>query len=329
MPSSIPTAPFFPAASKGYRVWSAPDQTGANGATLSNTAYVVCPPAYGATSSSSTVSYSAIGYEQSWALNSTNAATVSGVTINTTQELQIYNGLYQSASGSSSSGVLGYANYSTYYATSPATNPDYSITSLTNPTYFSPAAYRYATFCWLINSGVAAGTLTFTINDCNCTSTALPDTVGPSASNSNTRCFTNSTLSQSQRYLMFYRTEQVGSISPTGNTSLSSIWIDANSVTYGTLISGTTPTYYPDNSTVATMNVGNYFDPSGPTITTLRGLSSITVTNPPAIPGNISIAVPNITANTLSSSMYVYCRLGIPMNEFGVSFSGVTLSLSI
>jgi hypothetical protein len=307
MPAVVPTFSALGTAA-GYRVWSAPDQTGANGANLSNTAYVVCPPAYGA--STSTVSYSTIGYDQSWLLNSAGAATVSGVTIVTTQELQIYNGLYQSATVASSSGVLGYTDYTTYYNNS-------SINYSTN-TNFGASAYRYATFCWKINSGVSASGLTFTIQNCNCTATAL-------SSNTNTYAFKNSSTQQTQRYLMFYRTEQVESIPPTGNTSLSSVWIDANSTTYGTSISGTTPTYYTDGTTVVPMSTSNYYEPTGTTITNIRGSSAITVTN---TTGNISILVPNIVATALSNPMYVYCRLGIPMFGFAVSFSGVTLALS-
>jgi hypothetical protein len=281
----------------------------------------VCPPSYGF-NNTNTISYSQFSYQQSWPLNSANV-NYNGYIINTSQELQIFNGLYTAVPSVpyTSGNVIGYSNYSTYYSNG-NTNPNYSTVST------GATAYRYATFCWKINSGVAAAKFIFTIKNCNC--------LFISQDNNITYSFKNSNTPQGQRFLMFYRTEQITStsgnpdiinVNPVGSDTLTSIWIDANSSPYGTSIIGTTPTYQ-NNDNITPLSSTNFYSNQDGTIgngATIRGVNSRTVN----INTNI-ITVPNITANALGTgvSMYVYCRIGIPMTGINVSFTNVTLSLS-
>jgi hypothetical protein len=257
--------------------------------------------------------YANIIYQNSWDITQTaisfTPATGSPITVDATSELLMARGQYTTPSSIPNA----YKNYRTYnyYNSTPKVNgSDYSGVSNTG--------YRYATFAW--NIPIDGGTqgynyLTFNINGIDTSQVVyqyVPITIGPSYS----------------RLRFYYRFEQLNSPLPTDATSYSSIWSDANN-----LISGSAT-----NSSVAglTFGNGNYFGTSNvlpneiytgylyqhsptfsPTFTTVPEHNT-TLT--------FQVSCPNI-APVRTSNIYVYCRIGLPMNcDF--TFSNVTATFT-
>jgi hypothetical protein len=143
------------------------------------------------------------------------------------EELQTFNGFFQSITGSSN----GYLNYAGFrYDTTNFNTVDYSAISATG--------YRYATFAWNITSNLTNYTgLVFTFNS-----------VSPAVTVSANLAYISGTLIQ-----LYYRIEDSNSPTPTSLASFTTSWIDGNT-TAGTP-AGSGNYYLPTDLTQA-LNYG-------------------------------------------------------------------------
>jgi hypothetical protein len=194
--------------------------------------------------------------------------------ITSLEELQVSNGTFTTPSGQTNA----YLNYGTYY---------YTATSLNSVNYsgIGSSGYRYVTFAWRLQaaSPLAYNTLSFIMNNTSVapTKTANVATVAGSP------------------IRLFYRFENAASSDPTDTSSVSSAWIDGNSLTSGFLVGS-----------------GNYFNPTTYTGTPNYGLTNIVVNGTTSTTFTETVPTPlTITSQTIN----LYCRVGIPMNS-GFSF---------
>jgi hypothetical protein len=128
------------------------------------------------------------------------------------------------------------------------------------------------------------------------------------------------TDSQTTRFFLFYRTEQISSGTPVtipSSGSTTSIWVDGNN-TYGTSINSNTPVL----SSIATLSTANYYTPKDNSI--IRAASSIT---PIVNSNNFTMKVSSIPIKYSNISVYVYCRFGLPMNT-NVTYDYVSMNIS-
>ena len=285
-PASIQDITAIGSTKFGFRVWSNIDTTPVNSAE-----YAVIPPPY---KYNNTYSYSQFPYNQSWNIVSMTTSITSPLTasIDTSQEIQIYNGHYGTGSTeTTTTGLNGYIDYSSYYNNS----LNYSEVSRSN------TSYRYTTFVWkIIPPSGAINSYQFTFNNISATSISsnLPRSLNGNPS----------------RFFLFYKTEQIDT-NVTDNNS--SIWIDGNS-TYGTI----------NNSGIASIDTNivplqntNYNDP--PYNTIVRQASSIVyILNS----NNLVATVSAIPINGTVKEHYIYCRFGNSMN-YNITYESVTLSL--
>ena len=303
-------------ATTGYRVWSAP------GTLFSISTYM--PPMYGYNNDA--ISYTKFKYDHSWNLKSSNenSITINGTTysnIDASQELQIFNGYYQSiGSGSYTTGinntnVVGYTNYSSYNNNT----LDYSVpvNDLLNDTTTKTSNYRFATFVWDYNNSATTNTFIFTLKNFKyngSTPSIIQDADGVSYLVSGTSGFKN-------RIFLHYRVEHYVDanniyISPKQSNS-STVWVDGNS-TKGT-ISGSLG---DDINTPAQINSGNYYDnESNKTVVRAPGSLSYSISG-----SDLVITVSSILYIDSSRKRYIYCRIGLPMNA-NYAFEYVTLKI--
>ena len=299
----------------GYRIWSAPDSTQVTGATGSSPT-VVIPPAYGYINNlGATASYSTIKYDQTWSIIKTNTAYTgaTGGTINTSSEIQLFNGKYQGVTAApySSNGIVGYENYSKYY------NNSLNYSGI--PVGIS--SYRYVTMCWKITA--SSGDLNFnkynfTLKNCNCSA---------EQQSNGTYVFKYGTSNQSTRFFLFYRTEQIDPsnilVNPTDSNSLSSIWLDGNLTTGGIDYDLSSNAEY--NSTIPVVSNTNYYNYGNLLNSIIRSNAGLTVTQ---VSNDLLVSVSAYpTSIPNGKSIYVFCRLGIPMVSFNVSFDYLSLNL--
>jgi hypothetical protein len=297
----------------GYRVWSAP-------VSIPNSETYM-PPMYGY--NNNTISYTKFKYDHNWNLKSnTNTITINGTTysnIDATQELQIFNGFYQSTgSGSYTNGinntnVVGYINYSTYNNNT----IDYSsLAGLVSDTSQKTTNYRFATFVWDYNNSSITNNFIFTLKNFKyngSTPTDMPISAdGVSYLVSGASTFKN-------RIFLHYRVEQYDDtniyINPQPSNS-STIWVDGNS-TNGT----NSGTLSSDINNPAQINSGNYYDDSSKNV--IRAPPSVSYT----ISGSdLVITVSSILYIDSSRKRYIYCRIGLPMNA-NYAFEYVTLKI--
>ncbi len=194
--STIPATPaalVSAVATVGARVYTGVAQGG------SSNPFV--PPFLYTGGSYSSAQYATIPYNHAWDLTN---ATVSGITPNTTEELQIFNGKHYTRGST----LSGYYDYRPFY---------YTQTALNSVNYSAIAAtgYRYATYCWSVTAlgGITQySALTFTLYSTSPTPSIV----------------TNSAYVGGQKMLLYYRLEDSAAPVPTTADNLSSIWLDAN-----------------------------------------------------------------------------------------------------
>jgi hypothetical protein len=294
----------------GYRVWSAP------GTPPSTSTYM--PPMYGY--NNDTISYTKFKYDHTWNLkiSTTNSITINGTTYNNidaTQELQIFNGYYQSiGSGSyknnniNNENVVGYTDYSTYKNNNTL---DYSVAGLTDDI---TSNYRFATFVWKYENEATPNYFIFTLKNFkyNGITPAIDDDgVSYLVSSGNSRA--------KNRIFLHYRVEQYDNttiyVNPISSKS-STIWVDGNSKK-GT-ISGSLGA---DINNPASISSDNYYNDVGKTVVRAPGSISYSMS------GNDLVAtVSSILFGKSSDTGYIYCRIGLPMNA-NYAFEYVTLKI--
>ena len=204
--------------------------------------------------------------------------------ISSLQELQVSNGTFTTPSGQTHA----FLNYGTYY---------YSASSLNTLNYsgIGTSGYRYVTFAWRLQaaSPLAYNTLSFIMN---LTSVAPTKTA-------------NVATVAGSPIRLFYRFEDVASSAPTDTSSVSSAWIDGNSLTSGFLVGS-----------------GNYFNPTTYTGTPNYGLTNIVVNGTTSTTFTETVPTPlTITSQTIN----LYCRVGIPMNSaFSFKYMSAVMTAS-
>ena len=188
-------------------------------------------------------------------------------------ELQFANGCFQSKIGTEA-----YLDYTSYYYSSTSKN---TVNYSTIPS----SGYRYVTFCWQVapTSG-SFSTITFQFNGL-------------------TNSFTidgNDLASISGLPLkMNYKIED-NAASSLSASSITTIWIDANSITG------------------AVVNSSNYYIPG-----TVYGNNPVTTSG-----GSFNVILPNsFNSTTSSGKKYVYLNVGIPINV-DFSFTSISAQLS-
>ena len=301
-------------ATTGYRVWSAP------GISLSSSTYM--PPMYGY---NDTISYTKFKYDHSWNLKSAENTIIIGTTtynnIDATQELQIFNGYYQSiGSGSYTTGinglnVVGYADYSGYEENNNTLN--YSVAGLVSDTMEKTSNYRFATFVWDYNNSATTNNFIFTLKNFKyngSTPAIIQDADGVSY-------LVSGSSTHKNRIFLHYRVEHYVDanniyIRPNSSNS-STIWVDGNS-TKGT-ISGFLG---PNTNDPSQITSTNYYDnDSNKTVVRAPGSLSYTISG-----SDLVITVSSILYIDSSRKRYIYCRIGLPMNA-NYAFEYVTLKI--
>lgn len=305
-PTSIQEISSLLSAYSGYRIWSAPA-----GLVTNTTEATYTRPFYGLQVGNTSYSYSSIKYNHSWDITSqtTSITTPVSTTIDTSQEIQVCNGLYQTRG---SIAILnGYLDYSTYY----------NNTKIYSTVSTSPTNYRFSTFIWKFSgSGQIINYMNFTIYNMSCRGVPVVLSFNP-----NTGCSYFSNNGNTQRFFLDYRTEEiinnVPTVVPSGlvNTSNTTIWVDGNSKN-GTY--NNTATYSTDNSIQPFSTSGNYnSSPNDNSIIRNISGSSITYSN-----NNLIAKLSSIITDT-RSNYYIYFRIGLPMTD-NYSFQYVSLSLT-
>ena len=290
----------------GFRIWSAP-----TGLVTNTTEATYTRPFYGLQVGNALYSYSTIAYSHSWDITSQITPITTPVTTNidTSQEIQVCNGLYQTKGSTAISN--GYLNYSTYY----------NNTKIYSSVSTGSIHYRFSTFIWKFSGvGQIINYMNFTIYNMSCR--GVPVVL---SFNQNTGCSSFSNNGNTQRFFLDYRTEEiinnVPTVVPSGlvNTSNTTIWVDGNSKN-GTY--NDTATYSTDNSIQPFSTSGNYnSSPNDNSIIRNISGSSITYSN-----NNLIAKLSSIITDT-RSNYYIYFRIGLPMID-NYSFQYVSLSLT-
>jgi len=289
----------------GARCWSAGSaltQTVNFNSLMSNTPYYL--PAYSFTTPTTvgatpTNTYASVLYNQTWYLNNSGANNTGGY--DATTELQVADGVFITPNTTSNSRTIGYKDYSIYLI-----NSNVSPASLVNytSTYIPVSGYRFATFVWRLAAGTYGATVTFTLRN-------VRNIVQQAA---NPAC---AVTSNGTPLYILYRLEDTANIYPsidpgTGlyafdTATKTTIWLNANA-NDPTKVVGTTNYYQTLTS--------NY-----PTSAYVRG--GFVATS--ATGGNFSIQAAIPAPVVISNTLYLYCRIGLPMTD-DVDFSYVTAS---
>ena len=296
-PTSIPDITTSGTSVTGCRVWSNVDSTAVNG----DNGNAVIPPYYTFTG----YSYSQFKYNQSWSIVSTATPNTVTTDINTSQEIQIYNGHNGTGEHSGGTGENGYIDYTGYYNN-----------NLNNVNYLgvsrSDTSYRYTTFVWkfiLSGGGINKYTFTFKNIKVNGSTPSLNGTSTPYSLGTN-----------NPRFFLFYRTG--GPIeNETVNSTLSSIWVDGNS-NAGTKLSdtGTTAIFDTNLGTVSSYN----YRSSSTSNNIIRIPESKVIK---IIDSDLVVTVSPVPISETAYSAYIYCRFGNAMS-YNVTYESVTLSIS-
>ena len=293
-PTSIPDITTSGTSVTGCRVWSNVDSTAVNG----DNGNAVIPPYY----TFSGYSYSQFKYNQSWSIVSTATPNTVTTNINTSQEIQIYNGHYGTGEPSGT-GQNGYINYTGYYNNN-LNNVDYS------GVLRSDTSYRYTTFVWkfiLSGGGINKYTFTFKNIKVNGSTPSLNGTSTPYSLGTN-----------NPRFFLFYRTGEPMD-NENVNSTLSSIWVDGNS-NAGTKLSGTTAIF---DGNVGSLGGSNYRSSL-----TSNDIIRIPDSNVIKIIGSdLVVTVSPVPISETAYSAYIYCRFGNAMS-YNVTYESVTLSIS-
>ena len=233
--------------------------------------------------------------------NSNNSMTINGntnITINSTFELQVANGLYQSTTDISSS----YLDYRIYY-----NNQDLDYSSLVQPTY------RFATFIWnALASDLKSKSfsiLKFTIHNFKRNGNEIDLKTDEGSYH---HCETD------DRILIHYRVEDLTNIKPVNQNDVSTTWVDGNSV-YSSDSTGFIKSF--ENAGLSSISSGNYY--INPTVVKFTSNNTYTMINN----NDLQIELDSILYDTTSSS-FLYLRIGLPTNA-NYSFQYVSLSIKI
>jgi len=305
----------------GYRIWSAPVQLPLLPASTTTQTYM--PPMYGY---NNTISYSQFKYSHNWNISHANSAankiTISGTeyTVNPTQELQVFNGHYQSISsdnsyinnGLNNGNVIGYVNYDSYTNNS---SIDYSTVLKSGDEVTSN--YRFATFVWKHDSTIVPTFFLFTLK--NFKYKGVTPTITTDSKNS---FYVNGAKN---RFFLHYRVEQYNTINtinttnivPSSSNNSSTGWVDGSSQR-GTLSNNVLSSEITDPQSI---NTNNYNLDN----TIVRCTSSITYTMNGT---NLQAKVSSILYGAEGTKSYIYCRIGLPMNA-NYAFEYVTLQLLV
>ena len=288
-------------ASAGRRIWSPPGQN------VSTTSYL--PPMYGYNNNE--ISYATFPYDHNWSLVSTSNSYTTYNNINATQELQVFNGLYQSKPTGSS--IVGYVDYSIYLNNS----INYSTIS-TSATNVATNNYRFATFVWNYNGDISSTVNNFVFKLINFKYNGATPTI---SKNDTTGVTTVS--GALNRIFVHYRAEQHNNnnnnIVPS-SANLSTVWVDGNSK-MGTKLTNGSAVLSSDIAIPASITSGNYYDDNSKT-----EVKAPTALDWTMIDNDLSIKVSSILFGASTIQRYIYCRIGLPMNA-NYSFEYVTLQV--
>ena len=316
-PTSIVGLNAYNTTYSGFRVWSAIGELPDSPALTTSQTYM--PPRYGY---NNTISYSKFKYSHNWNINSAtsseNSITIGeqSYTIDARQELQVFNGYYQSISSNNSyinnglnnGNVIGYADYGSYIENN---GINYSGVSR-SPSNVATSNYRFATFVWNYNSNLTTNTFIFTLKNFKYNGgkrSIISDT--------NNSFYVDGALN---RFFLHYRAEQYDSnntnyIVPASSNS-STVWVDGSSTmgTVGNVLSS-------NISVPLSISDGNYFNDADNT--TIRASGSVSYE---MVGDDLQASVSNILYGDTSKTRYIYCRIGLPMNA-NYAFEYITLTL--
>ena len=314
----------FGTAVPGYRIWSAPGSA-IKSPDTSNQEYTFIPPFYGFNNSGTYISYSKFPYSQDWNITSTNTS-YNSYTIDTSQEIQIFNGSCQSVSASGDGRpTTGYINYSSFYQ-----NISPSIDYSNVPT--GSQAYRFATFVWKFEGVATVSPFTSFIFKFYNLRYRGGTNISISLDNATGATYISNNNNDQQRFFLHYRVEEyvdtntIYVVPQSGNNS-STIWIDGNTK-FGTKLVAGNPSFSTDINdpvSIGTSSVG-----LGQAFNTPNDNSVVRAANP----ASYSLASNILTANVsqaifgnIDKKYYIYCRIGLPMID-NYSFDYVTLNFA-
>ena len=287
----------------GYRVWSNVDDVSVVN-DLTNNINLVIPPyyTYNYNNITNNYSYSQFKYDQSWSIvsNATSITNPITGTIDTSQEIQIYDGHYGTGkTETNGTGINGYIDYRTYYNNQNGFN--YSGVSRGN------ADYRYTTFVWRANiTGNTPNYFVFTFKN-------IKVNGAPASLNGGSAPY--SFQNTNNRFFLFYRTGEYADIETGTQNSSNSIWIDGNA-NGATINTSGTLSY---DSFLARLTVNNYNDPyDNKTVRAPASCESIITSS------NLQVKVSAIVFSNYNA--YIYCRFGNSMSTT-VTYESVSLTL--
>jgi hypothetical protein len=241
--------------------------------------------------------YASVLYNQTWSL--TDSGTYNTGTYDATTELQVADGVFITPNSTSNSLTIGYKNYNSYLI-----NSNVSPTSLVNYTSISATGYRYTTFVWRLGAGNYGATVTFTLYNVR---NIVQKVANPAVA---------VTAAGNPLYIL-YRLEDTANIYPS---------IDPGTGLYAFDTATKTTIWLNGNANDPTKVVGttNYYQlltNDYPTSAYVRGGFVATSTGG----GNFSIQVAVPAPVVISNTMYLYCRIGLPMTD-DVDFSYISAS---
>jgi hypothetical protein len=244
------------------------------------------------------LSYSTIIYDQHWNLDSSTNSFSTKPSIDSTSELQVCDGAFQSIG--TTTNLCGYRDYSSYYN---------NTLNYSNITATSNSNYRFSTFVWNIPNTVSttSSNMTFKLKNFKINGNAIP---GLNFSDPATGGYKY--YGSDKRILIYYRIEDSTSTVPVNNDTnySSTVWVDGNaSSASGTsgFISGN---YTPSRST--------YFDPSYNSIVYYSTVQNYTYGT------DLTVQLSNIIYSTNNNS-FIYFIVGVPITSNNYSFTNVTL----
>lgn len=294
-------------ATAGYRVWSNIDSLPGVQYNATNTINLVIPPPYKYTNNNSNYSYSQFKYDQSWSIVDPNTSITNPliVDIDTSQEIQIYDGHYGTGkTETSGTGTNGYIDYTKYY------------NNLNNVNYLgvsrSDTSYRYTTFVWQAKiSGTSPNNFVFTFKNIKV------DGLTPTLYANGPPFYFVNTNNKTNRFFLFYRTENANNT--TTDTTYNSLWVDGNA-NGTTTYANNTLTYEKSSGAVAN---GNYNLPYDNTTVRYQTSVNYAIDNNSLIATLGAIPIPNYYTVDIN----IYCRFGNSMTT-NISYESVSLTLT-
>jgi hypothetical protein len=255
------------------------------------------------------ISYATFVYDHNWSLVSTSNIYTTYNNIDATQELQVFNGLYQSKASDSSN--VGYVSYINYLNNS---SINYSTIS-TSATNVATNNYRFATFVWNYNGDISSTVNNFVFKLINFKYNGAIPAISNNAANGVT------TVSGAlNRIFVHYRVEQHNNIVPS-SANLSTVWVDGNSK-MGTKLTNGSAELSSNIDNPASITSGNYYNDNSKTEVKATSASTWSMSG-----SDLVITVSSILFGATDIKRYIYCRIGLPMNA-NYSFEYVTLQVN-